>query len=112
MSPLSEKRTNPGQKILVVGQVKEVPIILSTGGQSTRFDLIVEANGVEGLEEDFSDLTTSPEEEAAIKAIAADPKYIKNLVGSVAPSIYGLEEIKEAMLMQLVGGVARNERTE
>ncbi|MEK6959688.1 MAG: minichromosome maintenance protein MCM [Nanoarchaeota archaeon] len=107
VSPLSEKRTNPGQKILVVGQVKEVPIILRTGGQSTRFDLIVEANGVEGLEEDFSDLTTSPEEEAAIKAIAADPKYIKNLVGSVAPSIYGLEEIKEAMLMQLVGGVRK-----
>lgn len=107
VSPLSEKRTNPGQKIIVVGQVKEVPILLRTGGQSIRFDLIVEANSVEGIEEDYTDLTISEDEEAAIRAIAEDPKSIRKLISSIAPSIYGLEEIKESLLLQLVGGVRK-----
>lgn len=107
VSPMSEKRTNPGQKVIVVGQIKEVPIMLRTGGQSTRFDLLVEANSVESREEDFSDITINPEEEAAIKAIAEDPNCIKKLVQSVAPSIYGLDEIKESLLLMMVGGVRK-----
>src|SRR3989338_4764702 len=47
VSPLSEKKTNPGSKILVIGQIKEVPIILRSGSKSTRFDLVIEANNVE-----------------------------------------------------------------
>lgn len=107
VSPLSEKRTNPGQKVILVGQIKEVPILLRTGGQSTNFDLILEANSVESKEEDFSDLTVNEEEEKQIKAIANDPKYLRKLINSVAPSIYGLDEIKESLLLQLVGGVRK-----
>ncbi len=44
VSPLSEKKTNPGSKITVVGVIKEVPIILKTGSKSTRFDLMIESN--------------------------------------------------------------------
>jgi len=51
VSPISEKRASPGSKIMIVGQIKEVPIILRTGSKSTRFDLIIEANYVEGIEE-------------------------------------------------------------
>ena len=58
-----------------------------------RFDLIVEANGVEGLEEDFD---LQPALKKRHIAIVADPKYIKNSL-YVAPSIYGLEEIKEGV---------------
>jgi len=41
VSPLTEKKTNPGSRVAVTGQVKEVPIFLRTGGQSTKFDLII-----------------------------------------------------------------------
>ena len=44
VSPMSEKKTNPGSKIKIYGIVKEVPIILRTGMKSTRFDLMLEAN--------------------------------------------------------------------
>ena len=41
VSPLSEKKTSPGSKIMVVGIIKEVPIVLRTGTKSTRFDLLI-----------------------------------------------------------------------
>ena len=62
VSPMTEKRTNPGSRLKITGQIKEVPIILRTGGQSTKFDLLIEANNVEPIEEDFMDLIITPEE--------------------------------------------------
>lgn len=104
VSPISEKKTAPGSKITVVGIIKEVPIILRTGTKSTRFDLIIEANYIEAIEEAFSEVEISKEEETLIKEIAEDPKRQKKLINSVAPSIYGYEEQKEAVLLQMVGG--------
>ena len=34
VSPLSEKKTNPGSKVSIIGIIKEVPIILKTGSKS------------------------------------------------------------------------------
>ena len=53
VSPLSERKTNPGSKISITGIIKEVPIILRTGSKSTRFDLMVEVNYIEAVEETF-----------------------------------------------------------
>lgn len=105
VSPLSEKKTNPGTKIILTGQVKEVPIISHRGTKSTRFDLLIDANCVETAAEDYYNIEISSEEEAQIKEIASDPKCVQRLVNSVAPSIYGFSKIKEALLLQLVGGV-------
>ena len=66
VSPLNEKRTNPGSKIDVVGVVKEIQIPLRTGGKSTKFDLMVEANNIIPIEESFTELKIDPEEEAEI----------------------------------------------
>ncbi|MBS3176129.1 minichromosome maintenance protein MCM, partial [Candidatus Woesearchaeota archaeon] len=105
VSPISEKKTNPGAKIEVVGQIKEIPIIMKSGSQSIRFDLLIEANHVKAIEEEFSDLTIDPEELKQIKALAKDPKYMEKLIAAIAPSTYGYEKVKEALLLQLVGGV-------
>ena len=104
VSPLTEKRTNPGARVQVVGQVKEVPIFLRTGGQSTKFDLFIEANCLEGTEEDYSEVKISKEELLEIKKLAKDPALMKKIVNSMAPSIYGHEKIKEALALQLAGG--------
>ncbi|MBN2567164.1 minichromosome maintenance protein MCM [Candidatus Woesearchaeota archaeon] len=107
VSPISEKRTNPGSRILINGVIKEVPIISRTGSQSTRFDLLIEANYVEPVEEEFSTLEISEEELETIKEISRDPKLIDRLVSSIAPSIYGHTKIKEALLLQLASGVRK-----
>tara|TARA_Y100000310_G_scaffold345857_1_gene471563 strand:+ start:12583 stop:17358 length:4776 start_codon:yes stop_codon:yes gene_type:complete len=107
VSPMSEKHTSPGNKIVVVGMVKEVPIISKTGAKSTRFDLMLEANYVEAVQETFYEVEISEEEEAQIKEIGSDPKCVTRLVGSMAPSIYGYERIKEALLYQMMGGTRK-----
>jgi len=107
VSPISEKRTNPGSKIRVVGWIKEKPITTKTGSKLTRFDLMIEANNVESIEETFYEVKISKEEEEEIKKLAEDPKVYKRLVDSVAPSIFGYDKIKEALVLQLFGGVRK-----
>ncbi|MBI4453836.1 ATP-binding protein [Candidatus Woesearchaeota archaeon] len=108
VSPMSEKRTNPGNNIRVVGIIKEVPIILKTGGQSTKFDLLIEANCVEGVEEDYSNIEISAEDEERIKVLASDPLIYEKLTSSLAPGIFGHDRVKEALCMQFVGGVTKH----
>lgn len=107
VSPMSEKITNPGSSIKIVGIVKEVPIISRTGSKSTVFDLLIETNSIEAIQEDYSELKISKEDVEEIKKIAKDPGVFQNLVSSVCPSIYGHERIKEALLLQLMGGIKK-----
>ena len=104
VSPLSDKKTNPGTRIKIVGITKEIPITLKEGGQSIRFDLLIEANCIEAVEEDFGDIIITTEEEEKIKELSRDPKIYEILINSVAPTIWGFEKAKEAIILQLVGG--------
>ncbi|MBW2977566.1 minichromosome maintenance protein MCM, partial [Candidatus Woesearchaeota archaeon] len=110
VSPLSERKTNPGSNIQIMGQVKEVPIVLRTGAKSTRFDLLIEANFVGATEENFYDVEISEEEEKQILELSKDKKIYKKLISSIAPSIYGYEKVKEALLLQLMGGVQKERK--
>lgn len=110
VSPFSERRTSPGSKIIVVGMIKEVPIILRTGTKSTRFDLLIEANYVEAVEETFLEVAVSEEDERQIKELSEDPDLMEKMVGSIAPSIYGHDKIKEAILLQMMGGVHKKRK--
>ncbi len=107
VSPISERKTQPGSKIRVMGMIKEIPIILRSGTKSTRSDLIIESNYVESVEETFYDIKITKKEEKEIKKIAEDPNLFKKLINSVAPSIFGYERIKEALILQLAGGVQK-----
>jgi replicative DNA helicase Mcm len=107
VSPLSERRTNPGSRILVSGVVKEIPKFTNAGVQSTDFDIMLEANSVVPVDEDFSDISIAPDELAKIKELAEDKYLISKLVSSAAPSIYGHEKIKEALMLQLASGVRK-----
>jgi len=107
VSPISEKKTNPGQKVRITGIIKEVPVVLRSGSQSTSFDLLIEANYVESIEEQLSDIKLSPKDKEEIIKISRDPKSATKLLNSIAPSIYGHDRVKEALLLQIVGGVRK-----
>ncbi|MDP3026488.1 MAG: LAGLIDADG family homing endonuclease, partial [Nanoarchaeota archaeon] len=107
VEPVMEEKTTPGSKVRVLGILKEVPIPLQTGAISTMFDLAVEANNLIPLESSYEDLEISDEEEKQIQELAADPELFKRLRNSIAPSIWGYEEIKEALVLQMFGGVRK-----
>jgi len=107
VDPRMEKRTTPGSKVKVYGILKEVPVPLQTGAISTRFDIALEANNAVSVEESFEDLEMDDEDIRQIKELAADPYVFKRLGQSVAPSIYGFDNIKRSVLLQLFGGVKK-----
>ncbi len=107
VSPITDKKTNPGSKVRVIGWVTEVPIELKSGGRSTKFDLIVDVNYIEPIEEDFTSLEISEKEIEQIKELSKHPKLYSNLISSLAPSIFGHDRVKEALLLQLVGGLRK-----
>ncbi|RME78318.1 AAA family ATPase [Candidatus Woesearchaeota archaeon] len=107
VAPLSDKKTNPGSKIRVTGVVIEIPIPARDGGQLTRYDLAIEVNHVESIEEDFDEIEITDEEKEKIEELASKENIVELLVKSIAPGIYGHEEIKEAIILQLMGGVKK-----
>ncbi len=107
VSPMTEKKTNPGSRIEIVGIVKEVPITTSTGAKSTRFDLIMEGNYVEPVQEDYTEIELDDDRVQKIKALSEEPKIYDKLVQNIAPSIYGHDKVKEALLLQMMGGVKK-----
>lgn len=107
VEPRMEKRTTPGSRINVIGVLKEIPVPLPTGSISTRFDLAIEANNIVPLEETYEELKISEEDERQIQELAADEKLFEKMGSSIAPSIWGYEEIKRALVLQMFGGVRK-----
>ncbi|MBD3263237.1 AAA domain-containing protein [Candidatus Woesearchaeota archaeon] len=107
LDPELEKRRYPGNKIKVVGVIKEVAVSLRSGGQSTTYDLLIEANNVETVDEEFEEIKLSPKDKKVIKELSMKKNIYDLLKRSIAPSIYGHENIKEAIVLQLFGGIRK-----
>ena len=107
VEPVMEEKTTPGSRVKIIGVLKEVPVPLQTGAISTRFDLAIEANNIIPLEETFQEFEISEEDERQIQELAADKDLFQKMIGSIAPSIYGYDEIKEALILQLFGGLRK-----
>ena len=106
VDPKMEEWITPGSRVRIHGILKEVPVPLPTG-ISTRFDIALEVNNTIALEESFENLKIIDEDIKEILELAADPNIFKRLAQSIAPSIYGFSQIKEAILLQLFGGVKK-----
>ena len=107
VEPGMEEKTTPGSKVRILGILKEVPVPLPSGAISTRFDLAIEANNIIALESTYEDLDISEEDERQIEELAADPELFNKLRNSIAPSIWGYDEIKEALVLQIFSGVRK-----
>jgi replicative DNA helicase Mcm len=107
VDPRMEERTTPGSKVKIYGVLKEIPIPMQTGSISTRFDIALEANNIIPQEESFEDINITEEEERQILELAADPQIFKRMTQSIAPSVYGFDNIKEALLLQMLGGIRK-----
>lgn len=99
-----------GQKIKVIGTLKDVPVEREMGGISTRFDLAVEANNL-FFEKESKEIKINEEDEKKILKMSKDPKILEKFAMSVSPSVWGYQEIKESLVLQLFGGATGNINT-
>ena len=89
-----------GDRVNVTGVVRLNPPKMK-GAVYFQF---IDANHVEGLEQEFEDIEISEDEIEKIKELSNDAKIYDKIVNSIAPSIYGYREVKEAIALQLFGG--------
>ena len=106
VDPKMEERTTPGSRVKILGILKEVPVPIQQG-ISTRFDLAIEANNAIPTEETFDDLNIKEEDEEDIKKLSKDPKLFEILTSSIAPSVFGYDNIKEALFLQMFSGIKK-----
>lgn len=104
-SPKMQNRTDPGSRIKIIGILKEVPRRTARGMKTRQMEILLDANNVETIETEWEELVISPEEEKTIKELAKDPKIYDKLIASLAPTMYGLDTTKLAIILQLFGGV-------
>mgnify|MGYP003351861465 CR=1 FL=1 len=89
-----------------VGQKKRVTGIFRSiiNNQTNENDIYIDILTIENLEDEEEVLPTRVEE-AQFRLLSKNSDYIESLVGSFAPKIYGMKDIKLSIMLQLVGGV-------
>ncbi len=68
----------------------------------------LDSNFIDVVSKEPETVLISPEEEKEILELAEDPWIHRKILRSIAPSIYGYEHIKEAIMYLLFGGVAKH----
>ena len=92
----------PGDLVTVVGIVEPSPV----GNEKTPlFELRIKANSVRVSEKVLEEVAITREDEERILELSKDPWVRERIVASVAPTIYGHWDLKEAITLQLFGGV-------
>lgn len=96
----------PGDRVIINGVLKSVQRPVREG-KSTYYDLILEANSIERLDQEFNELEISAEDEAEIIKLSQCPDIYDKIVQSIAPTIYGNEWVKKAVMYQLFSGMVK-----
>jgi replicative DNA helicase Mcm len=104
-------RVIPGNRIIVNGVLKGLQrASASRTGllRSTTFDLLLLGNSIEYQHQEYDEIPITEEEERLILSFRNDPQILDRIVLSLGPTIKGMEEEKEAIALQLFGGVEKH----
>ncbi|MCW3133937.1 MAG: minichromosome maintenance protein MCM [Methanophagales archaeon] len=97
---------SPGDRIIVIGILRSYQRSTQFG-KTPFFDIYLDGNSLEIMEEEFEEIEITEEDEREIMELKNQPDVYEKLIRSIAPSIYGYEEIKEAMVLQLFAGIPK-----
>jgi len=97
---------SPGDRIIANGMLRSMQ---RRRGQFrlTSFDKAMDAVSIESQEMAFEEVEVSEEDEKEILKISKDPDIYTKMRESIAPTIYGMDVEKEALILQLFGGLAK-----
>ena len=96
----------PGDRVIVNGILHSMQRRRGTY-RLTAFDKTMDAISVESQELAFEEVEVTSEDEKEILRVSKDPDLYKKMKESIAPTIYGMDVEKEALVLQLFGGLAK-----
>ncbi len=99
-------RIAPGDRAVFVGVLRSYQRSTQQG-KSTAFDLQLDTISIEIEEKGFEEIELTNEDETKIRDLARDPAIYNKIIGSIAPSIYGYDEVKEGIALQLFAGLTK-----
>jgi replicative DNA helicase Mcm len=95
----------PGDRVVVVGIPQlRVPSIKKS---KSIFSMYILANNIIVSQRLLEEIEITKEDEEKILLLARDPLIRRKIIASIAPSIYGLWDIKEAIALMLFGGTPK-----
>ncbi len=100
----------PGNRVVLNGVLKSFQrATASRGGvvRNTTFDVMLVGLSFESKSLEYTEIEVTPEDAALIEGFRNDPTVVDKIVLSLAPTIKGMEQEKEAIALQLFGGVAK-----
>ena len=98
----------PGDRVSVTSIVRAEKQTVGERGRLRTFNIYLDANFVDVVGKETEVVEITPEDEKQILEAARDPWVQRKLVMSLAPSIYGYEDVKEGILYLLFGGTAKH----
>ncbi len=99
-------KLSPGDRVTINGILREN--LKAQGSQkSTLFEIFLSAVSFERQKDDYEEIVITEEDEERILATSKDPSLFPNFIASIAPTIFGMEPEKEALALQLFGGVVK-----
>ena len=99
----------PGNRITAVGILYSAQDMGQRGTLKT-FHLFLEINSIDTSEIDTERLEITPEEKEQIDKLSQDEWVHRKIIHSIAPTIFGYENVKEAIALQLFGGVTKEQK--
>jgi len=97
----------PGDRVAISGIARAQQEFVGRKARLRTFDLLLDANFVEAMGKEVEIVEITPDDERQIRELAKDPFIHRKLIASLAPSIYGYGDMKEAVLYLLFSGVQK-----
>jgi len=97
-------KITPGERVIITGILRLRPERDKSGKTSSVYAKFLDVVHVQKSEREFEELKITKEEEEKIIALSKNPKLFELITQSIAPSIYGYDELKQAIALQLFGG--------
>ncbi len=96
----------PGDRVTVIG------VLRLRGQKSSRkaktiYDIYIDVNNIIVSQRVLEEIEITKEDEERILELAKDPMIRRKIIASIAPGIYGMWDIKEAIALLLFGGVPK-----
>ncbi|MDD1686858.1 minichromosome maintenance protein MCM [Methanoregula sp.] len=97
---------SPGDRVIINGILRSMQRVVK-GEKHTVFDIFLECNSIEVAEKEFEEVEIDEKDEDEIQRLSKDPMIYRMITHSIAPTIYGSENVKQAIALQLFGGIAK-----
>jgi replicative DNA helicase Mcm len=94
----------PGDRVEITGILRIRPKQNKRVKDETLYAMFLDTVGTVQNQKEFAEIDISEEEERNIIELSKDPNIFEKIGRSIAPSVYGYGEIKQAVALQLFGG--------